>query len=55
MVAGHRDAKPDERQQGIWQPVDPAETPNTFTSVEIQVQPHVQKLIDTEARNEIDI
>ena len=55
MIARHRHAKPDEWEDGIRQPVHPAEIAHPVTAVETQVQPHIHKLVDAEAGQKIDL
>ncbi len=50
MVGWHGDAKPDEWQQWIGQEIHPAEAANALAVRQVQVQPDVQELVDTQAR-----
>ena len=54
MCAGHGDTEPYEWQQGIRQPVHPGEVSNPLAVIQLQIHPHIQKLVNTQAGKEVD-
>lgn len=53
IIGCNRDAKPDERKNRVGQPVSPACVSTYGTVSGMEIQPHVQELVGTQARNEI--
>ncbi len=54
VCAGHGDPEPDKWQQGIRQPVHPGKVSNPFAMFQLQIHPHIQKLVKAQAGKEVD-
>ena len=53
VTLGNADAIPDEWEERVGEPVQPAQIPDLVPIFEMQVQPHVEKLIGAEPRDEV--
>ena len=50
MFLRHRDAKPDERKDRIRQPIAPAQKLVDLAIASPEVQPHIKKFVEADAR-----
>ena len=53
VTLGNADAIPDEWEDRVGEPVQPAQIPDLVPIFEMQVQPHVEKLVGAEPGDEI--
>ena len=53
VCARYGDAKPDEWQQGIRQPVHPGKVPNPLTMNQRQIHPDIDEFIDAQTGQEV--
>ena len=47
------DSVPDERKQGVWKPVQPAQVLQASAVGQPEVEPHVEELVWAQTRDEV--